>query len=166
MQGKLEDADVDGDISAEEEETTPGDVCCVCGSTEEVRRCGKCKLVSYCSKVCQVSHLAHHKKYCGVIADVQKLETDKLYRDFTVSKRRLDGKALKKLVKLVGEKPLLTCLLDDKLCEVLWDTGSMVSLVGRKWLQREHPGKKVYSVSEFLEEKLELQTQQKWSMMG
>ena len=30
----------------------------------------------------------------------------------------------------------------------------MTSLVGWKWLQGEHPGKKVYSVSEFLEEEI------------
>ena len=141
-------------MSAAEEETTPGDTCCVCGSTEEVKRCGKCRMVSYCSKVCQISHHEHHRKCCSAIVDLKKLETEKMYRDLTVCQKRLDWKMESKLVKLVGEKPILTCLLDGKECDGLWDTGSMVSLVGRKWLQQKFPGIKVYSVSEFLEEKL------------
>ena len=39
--GKPLDADLDGDKSALEE-TTPEEKCCVCGKTEDVKRCGKC----------------------------------------------------------------------------------------------------------------------------
>ena len=154
--GKPLDADLDGDKSASEE-ATPGEKCCVCAKTEDVKRCGKCKLVAYCSKECQKDHLDHHKVYCSMIVDLQKIELWKLYRDHTVSQKNLDWKTQTRLVKLVGDKPMLRCQLDEEEVEVLWDTGSMVSLVGRSWLKAHHPKKKVYSVSEFLENKLSVQ---------
>ena len=57
-----------------------------------------------------------------------------------------------KLVKLVGEKPILRCLLDGKSVDMLWDTGSMITLVSRKWAKENFPEKKIHSLSEFLEE--------------
>ena len=144
---------MEGDTSADNE-TTPARACCVCGTEEDVKRCGKCKMVFYCSSACQLSHIDHHKQYCSVIVDLKKVETEKLYRDFTVRQNLMNGKTQNKLVKLVGEKPILSCLLDEKENEVLWDTGSMVSLVGRNWLKVRYPEKKVHSVSEFMEEKL------------
>ena len=61
------------------------DKCCVCGTTEEVKRCSKCKLVLYCSKACQKSpHHEHHSQYCGIIADLLKSEVEKVYKDFSV----------------------------------------------------------------------------------
>ena len=94
--------------------------------------------------------------YCSAISDLEKLETKKLFQGFTVRQRQVDAKTQAKLVKLVGEKPMLRCRLDGKIVEVLWDTGSMVSLVGRKWVKENFPQKKIYSVREFLEEKEEL----------
>ena len=37
--------------------------CCVCQSTENIRRCGKCNLSMYCSKECQTAHYAQHKQW-------------------------------------------------------------------------------------------------------
>ena len=35
-------------------------VCCVCASTDNVRKCGGCKSTFYCSKKCQVDHHSYH----------------------------------------------------------------------------------------------------------
>ena len=51
---------------------------------------------------------------------------------------------------------MLRCCLDGKVVEMLWDTGSMISLMGRKWVQKNFPQKKIYPISEFLEEKEDL----------
>ena len=48
---------------------------------------------------------------------------------------------------------MLHCQLNGKSVEVLWDTGSMVTLVDRRWIKENFPEAKVYSVGEFLEDK-------------
>ena len=42
--------------------------------------------------------------------------------------------------------------LNGKSVNVLWDTGSMMTLVSRKWAKDNFPEKKIHFVSEFLEE--------------
>ena len=59
-------------------------------------------------------------------------------------------------MKLVGTKPLLDCALGGKEFRVLWDTGSMVSLVDRRWVTEHFPDEQIHSVSEFLGEELHL----------
>ena len=130
--------------------------CCVCGSTDKVKRCGGCRATMYCSKKCQSSHRSYHATFCSAITDLEKLEIDKLYRGHSVRQQQLDTKTQTKIVKLVGEKPILRCRLDGKPVDVLWDTGSMVSLVDRNWARENFPHKKIHSVSEFLEEREQL----------
>ena len=125
-----------------------------------MRVCGGCKSVRYCSVICQMSHRSHHGQYCSHIPELLKLETDKLYaRCLKQSVRQVqyDMSAQRKMVKLVGEKPMLKCYYGGRAVKVLWDTGSMVSMVDRQWLDEHFPGEKVYSVEEFLGRKLHLQ---------
>ena len=154
MSSKRIDADLDGDKSACTETTPDMDECVVCGETTDIKRCGKCKLISYCSKECQRLDSDNHQVYCSAIVNLQKIETDKLYGDRTVRQKQLDWKTQRKLVKLVGEKPTLRCKLDEKEFDLLWDTGSMVSLVGRNWVREHYPDEKIYSVSEFFNDNL------------
>jgi hypothetical protein len=156
LYGKLSDAGHVGDDSADVE-TPVGRCCAACGfEGEEVMRCSHCKSTHYCSIGCQLSHRSYHRSYCSAIASLEKLEKDKLYRGFSVRQCQVDFRTKKKLMRLVGEKPLVNCNLGDKNSQVLWDTGSMVSLVDRKWLARNFPDAEVVSISDFLEEKLEL----------
>ena len=107
---KLVGAGHEGDVPAGEggEETSDNcEKCCVCGSSENVRRCGKCKATAYCSRSCQKSHLAYHSAYCSMIVGLEKVETEKLYRGFSVRQKQMDFKTSKKIVNLVGEKPML-----------------------------------------------------------
>ena len=127
--------------------------CCVCKSKENVRRCGKCNITLYCSKQCQVSHLSQHRGWCSIMSgmvQLQDIEEAKLYGDMSVRQKQVDGKTQTKMVKLVGEKPMLQCFLDGVGFDVLWDTGSMVSMVCRGWLTKHFPDKAVIDVSEFL----------------
>ena len=102
----------------------------VCGfGGKDVRRCGGCKATSYCSIGCQMSHHNHHKVYCAMITSLENLEREKLYHGFSVRQCQVDFRTKKKLVRLVGEKPVVSCNLGARKTEVLWDTGSMVSLV-------------------------------------
>ena len=66
----------------------------MCGSGENVKRCGGCKVARYCSVKCQKSHRSYHEQYCGYIPELVKLEMDKLYgdkKDHRVQQVQYDG---------------------------------------------------------------------------
>ena len=56
----------------------------------------------------------------------------------------------------MGERPLINCLLDERNCQVLWGTGSMISLVDELFLKQHFPNKVIYSVDDFISENLNL----------
>ncbi len=126
--------------------------CAVCGSTEKLQRCSHCKSTLYCSKKCQKDHHPHHSKFCPWVVDLQKLETEKVYRGFSVRQETLDFKTKKKIVKLVGEKPLLRCFLGGKRFKTLWDTGSQVCLADMDWMEEYFPNVVIQPVEEYMEE--------------
>ena len=127
-------------------------VCCVCGKNENVKRCSGCKVAHYCSKDCQNSHWEYHSVYCQAIVDLQHLERAKLYGTSTVRQPSgLTGRTKRRMVDLVGKKPKIQCWLDDQKNEMLWDSGSQVTLVDRLWLNMKYPGKEIQSVSQFMD---------------
>ena len=121
-----------------------------------MKRCSQCKSTHYCSKRCQKDHRSHHGVYCSAIESLEKFEKDKLYHGYSVRQCQVDFRTKNKLIKLVGEKPVLSCVLGGKKVEVLWDTGSMVCLVDRNWVAQNFPEAEIQSVSDFLEEGLEV----------
>ena len=131
--------------------------CCVCAKTENVRRCSGCHATHYCSKKCQKAHKEHHAVYCSHIAELEKMERCKLYGKKTVHQRQDDLKLRRKIMKLVGEKPMLRCRLGEEETEMLWDTGSMVSMVDRRWVRRLFPEEVIFPVSAFLDKELHVQ---------
>ena len=71
--------------------------------------------------------------------------------------RRKDNIPLQnRLVKLIGNKPLFDCLLDGVQARVLWDTGSMISLLNSSWLKTTFPDLGLQPISTFLEEEGEV----------
>ena len=51
--------------------------CESCGKTgENLPRCGKCRLVRYCNKTCQMKHWELHKKTCGKITVISEKTKD------------------------------------------------------------------------------------------
>ena len=150
---KLLNAAHAGDVSAEV--NTPKidvqfQICWVC-SKSGVMTCGKCKCAIYCSKLFQKKHFPCHTQYCTAISDLEELELKKLYKNHTVREEQIDSKTRTKLLKLIGEKPMLKCTLDGMDAKVLWDTGSMISLVDTKWVKMYFQDKKLHSVDEFLQ---------------
>ena len=109
------------DVDQGEEEGSI-ETCCVCDSAENVRRCGGCKATSYCSRECQKSHRAYHEPWCAVICQLEAYEKKKLYGDRSVRQCQVDWKTKKRIMKLVGTKPLLNCTLGKKEFKVLWDS--------------------------------------------
>ena len=141
--------DLAGEDSCKEE--TLEEACCVCGTREKALRCSKCKMTYYCSKKCQKLHFEHHYPYCTMIEGLKEVERRKIYGDLSVRQIQINDKTRKKLVKLVGDKPILKCRLGGVEVEVLWDTGSMVSLVDRRWIKENLPDAVIHPVSDFLE---------------
>ena len=56
-----------------------------------------------------------------------------------------------KLIRLVGERPLVNIFLNNRELEGLWDTGSMISLINKDFLEDHFPGVEMYSVADFME---------------
>ncbi len=92
-----------------------------------------------------------------MIHDLKEIEMRKIYKNKTVRQATCSVKVRKKLLKLVGEKPVLQCRLEGKEVDMLWDTGSMISVVDRKWLKRIFPGAIIHSVSQFTDKELHVQ---------
>ena len=55
-----------------------------------------------------------------------------------------------KLIRLVGERPLVNICLNGKVVDGLWDTGSMISLISRDFLEEQFPGVEINSLQEFM----------------
>ena len=62
----------------------------------------------------------------------------------------LSTKLRNKLVKFVGKRPLINCCLNNAKFKGLWDTGSMVSLLGKIWLSEMLPGVSALSLEQFM----------------
>ena len=124
--------------------------CCrVCTEVcDEVKRCHLCKSGCYCSRECRKQDESAHEEICGYIRELEKIEGQKLV--YSVREQQ-QVKVKARLVRLVGEKPVLKCTLSKELTQALWDTGAMVSMVSSKWLQENLPDVNPMSISNFLE---------------
>ena len=153
MSKKLVIASQEGDDIADI--NAPVKKCCVC-KKENVKRCSRCHSTHYCSKACQESHHEEHSKYCASIESLMKQEVNKVYGSYSVREREVPVKTRRKVMRLVGERPMVKCFMEDKEFSMLWDTGSMISMVDRNWVKENFPDKKVYPVSDFVEEELKV----------
>ena len=131
--------------------------CVQCGKqgTDHVplNRCGACKISRYCSKGCQVKHVTKHKPICIAI---QELEGKKAAEDTnddlnTKFPCHLMPRQQAGLTKLVGRRCMVKFLIQGKDVEALWDTGSQVCVVSRKWQQTHLPLEVLRNVEELLE---------------
>ena len=111
--------------------------------------CGMCRSVFYCSKGCQTLHWPSHKALCGAINYLSRADsvcTENVY-DCQISRDQH-----RQIVKLVGDRCLLHVFLDDVSCNVLYDSGSQVSLLSLSWLRRYFPDTEVCAVDDILQE--------------
>ena len=151
---KLTDAEQVGDVSACDTPVTPvvGEVIpCLNCKMPGVLRCTQCKAARYCSKECQRQTQHKHGMICASIVELERMQKEDRYRERTVRQNQLNQKIKLKLVKLVGRKPKLQCYVSGMKMEVLWDTGSMVSLADRLWVAANFPDNEILPVADFLD---------------
>ena len=123
--------------------------CCYCETIcVNVNKCKLCDGGCYCSEKCRIAHEPAHAHICKMIQQLAAQELQK--RVFSV--REIGQvKSRNKLVRLVGEKPVLDCSLNGVACKALWDTGSMVSIVSLKWFRENFADVKIWMLADFLE---------------
>ena len=99
---------------------------------ENTVRCVHCGSGCYCSEECRAVHAKDHQEICEYIQQLEEIEKKKRVmsvREANLVQRRLRNK----LIKLVGERPMLDCHLGNEKVvtksKALWDTGAMVSMV-------------------------------------
>ena len=149
MSGKpLEDADVRQPVSLVAKTSTTTCIQCATDFSGPVVRCEDCGSGCYCSAECRKVHVPVHNQLCKAIQEAVRLE----FRKSGFSVREVNQATVKnRLVSLVGEKPILNCQINNADCKALWDTGSMVSMVGKEWLEENFPDEEVMPVLKFLE---------------
>ena len=85
---------------------------------------------------------------CWAIEELQRQQEAKSCVDV----RQRDNIRLQDiLVKLIGRKPWFQCQLEGVSSEVLWDTGSMISMVDSDWLSEKCPSVIMHPISDFLD---------------
>ena len=75
--------------------------------------------------------------WCPWITQLEEHETTKRMKSEVnmVDSEKLPLPLKRKLVKLVGEKPLVMVKLNGRETKGLWDTGAMVSLMNKDYLE-------------------------------
>ena len=134
--------------------------CCGCGkSTEIMFQCSRCKTSTYCSKKCQMEQWESHKKLCSAICTLSDNPGEQ-----TMFRSHLLPFQHRKLVRLVGERCEVQCKLDGVDTKGLWDTGAMVSVVSKVWLDDHLPGVDLKDVNELVDEDLDIRTANQQTM--
>ena len=154
--GKLEQVADKGQSATCEEEDPGKSFCLNClKPVNNYIMCGKCDTGRFCSVLCAQSH-ENHNKYCEIISSVQAIEHSKHLSMNSINitdSEKLPLKLKKKLISLVGEKPIAKLFLDNVEIEGLWDTGAMVSMMSRDFLQEHFPGTKIEPLEDFIKHK-------------
>ena len=60
------------------------------------------------------------------------------------------------MIKLVGNRCLVKCLIEDVPVEALWDTGAQVSIASHEWVIKNFPDVKINPIEDLLENNLDL----------
>ncbi len=141
------------------ENTHPTSLCCNnCGNTKKklfqginkqrVFRCNGCKLVSYADTL-----TTQDQRF---VFSMENHLNNKQKTDCNQFLSTISPKDYSKLVSIVGEKCLISCLLNGNKTQILWDTGAQVSLITENHLQRFSPKATVEDIATLLDNNLRL----------
>ena len=120
-----------------------------------MQRCSRCKAVCYCSESCQQEHWSEHKVLCNAISHLESEKVRKC-KEACSFDTNLSPRNRSKLLRLIGEQCKVTCQLNDVQVEALWDTGAQVSMVDRKWLDKNISSYEICDMSEIVGRDIEV----------
>lgn len=117
------------------------------------KRCSQCRCVFYCDQVCQNKDWAQHKAICNAIKCCENnlKVTDKKQRIADIYPSLTPGQQTK-VTKIIGNKCLVSCCLNDIPTNCLYDTGAQVSLISREWIAKHQPNIDIEDISTLLDE--------------
>ena len=119
-------------------------------------KCNQCKTVVYCSKSCQKRDWHEHGPLCNAIgmmeqeqASMNEIKIGDSF-DSRLQPSHLSDKNYQKIVRLIGEKCLISCFIQGTKIQALFDTGAQVSIISKSILNDKFPKIKIHDVSELL----------------
>ena len=113
-------------------------------------KCAACKTVCYCNKECQKRHVSEHKILCNALQTLSKNTEQEENNNHFIS--HLTPTQVSSIVKLVGNRCIINCFLNERPFEALWDTGAQVSIVSRDFMKRNFPNVNLRSISDLLDD--------------
>ena len=113
------------------------------------QQCSRCKVVRYCSKVCQRRHCGEHKDLCQAIVHLTE-RTKGTRGEEGIYPSHLPPREHATIVQLVGRKFIVHCELNGQAAEALLVTGAQVSIISWDWVQSNLPECEVKPVQELL----------------
>ena len=87
---------------------------------------GKCGVVKYCSKMCQRRLYRSHKKICDAIFFLSNKQKKEVFKRGQY--QALTPKEQKTLTGVIGKQNVAK-YMNDKLVDILWDTGANISII-------------------------------------
>ena len=100
-----------------------------------------------CSKSSQLADYKSHRTFCENINTLENQIRDEKPRHVNCCYNHcITPVNILNLAKLVGNRPVLDYALNKKPNQGLWDTGSMISLMKRKWFNQEFPETEIHSI--------------------
>lgn len=119
-------------------------------STYPFKQCGNCKAVRYCSNRCQQKHWRRHKTLCKAISALEERKYREGREKTGVFVSHLSTQEHAQVVRLVGRKCTVKCLINGIETEALWDTGAQVSIISRSLVRNCLPCCDVRDIGELL----------------
>ena len=115
--------------------------------------CSQCRVVHYCSSICQRKHWSEHGPICKALNLLAPDPDDSSSLENAANSFacHLTPKQKFRLSSLVGNKCIVKCKLNGQNASVLWDTGSQVSLVSSSFLKKNFPSQEIRKLSELLD---------------
>jgi hypothetical protein len=116
-----------------------------------VLKCSQCDSGCFCSEECKVQGVAtnEHQLLCMSIQHLEEIQMDSRLKALPL-KEKCQVSVKRRLVGLVGEKPIVHCRIGVTEAEALWDTGAQVSMVDKSWVNSTHPDAEIDSLEDFL----------------
>ena len=133
--------------------------CCVyCNNNIDsvnLKRCGQCRAVNYCSRKCQKHHWKDHQKICDAIHNLSSQQQKEVEMKGQYQ-AQLTPNEQRKLVSLIGEQTIVKLFLNNqyksKHVDILWDTGANISLISKDYLYYLFPNIVIRNLEDILSE--------------